>query len=49
MKKLIVGNWKMNPVSKKQAEEIFNGIKKGVEGAAAEVVVCPPYIYLPLD
>ena len=46
MKNLIVANWKMNPVSHKEAENIFDGIKKGVKGAKAEVVVCPPFIYL---
>jgi len=48
MENLIVANWKMNPSSQKEAEEIFNEIKKGVEGLNSEVVVCPPFIYLPL-
>lgn len=48
MKNLIVANWKMNPASAKEAERIFNGIKDGVSGVDAEVVVCPPYVYLPL-
>jgi len=48
MKNLIVANWKMNPNSQKQAEEIFSGIKKGVENTTTETVVCPPFIYLPL-
>lgn len=45
----------MNPNSQKEAEEIFNGIKNGIEAASAqgfggpkEVVVCPPFVYLPL-
>jgi len=46
MKNLIVANWKMNPVSKKEAENIFNGIKKGVKSPSAEVVVCPPFVFL---
>jgi triosephosphate isomerase len=46
MKLLIVANWKMNPTSQKEAEEIFNGIKKGVKDATAEVVVCPPFAWL---
>lgn len=46
MKNLIVANWKMNPDSQKKAEEIFNGIKNGASGAGAEVVVCPPFVYL---
>ena len=48
MKNLIVANWKMNPASQKQAKEIFSEIKNGAEGVASEVVICPPFIYLPL-
>lgn len=47
MKNLIAANWKMNPISQKEAEEIFNEIKKGVKDVAAEVVVCPPNAFLP--
>ncbi len=46
MKPLIAANWKMNPVLQKEAENIFEGIKKGVKNATSEVVVCPPFIYL---
>lgn len=45
MKNLIVANWKLNPVTKKEAEEIFSGIKAGA-GDKCEVVVCPPFTYL---
>lgn len=45
MKNLIVANWKMNPVSKKEALDIFEGIKN-MAGENAEVVVCPPFVYL---
>jgi triosephosphate isomerase len=50
MKKLlIIGNWKCNPSSQKEAQKLFNGIKKGVGGTKkAEVVICPPFVYLPL-
>jgi triosephosphate isomerase len=48
MKNLIAANWKMNPTSQKEAEDIFNKIKKGAEGANSEVVICPPFVYLPL-
>ncbi len=48
MKNLIVANWKMNPSEKKQAEEIFNKIKSGIGSLKSEVVVCPPFVYLPL-
>ncbi len=48
MKPLIVANWKMNPVTLKEAKALFDAVKKGVKGASAEVVVCPPSIYLGL-
>jgi len=46
MKNLIVGNWKMNPVSQKESKEIFDAIKDGVKGLNSEVVICPPFVYL---
>lgn len=46
MKNLIAANWKMNPNLQKEAEDIFDGIKKGLRSAQAEVVVCPPFIFL---
>jgi len=46
MKPLIVANWKMNPSSQKEAEDIFEGIKNGISGTSAEVVVCPPFVFL---
>ena len=49
MKPLIVANWKMNPVTIKEAEELFNSVKYGVKDIQnAETVICPPFIYLPL-
>ncbi len=46
MKTLIVGNWKCNPTSQKEALELFNSIKNGVKNTKAEVVICPPFLYL---
>ncbi|MBX4200546.1 triose-phosphate isomerase [Candidatus Parcubacteria bacterium] len=46
MKSLIVANWKLNPSTKKEAEELFEGIKKAAKDAGA--VICPPFVYLPL-
>lgn len=45
-KKIIIGNWKMNPASQKEAVELFDAIKTGAQNSGAEVVICPPYIYL---
>ena len=42
MKNLIVGNWKMNPESLKEAQKLFNSIKSG----KSEFIVCPPFVYL---
>lgn len=48
-KYLIVGNWKMNPSSKKEAVKLFESVKKGIRAVKnAEVVVCPPFVYLTL-
>ena len=47
MKPLIVANWKMNPISRKQAEHLFESIRKEICGIQnVEVVLCPPFIYL---
>jgi len=48
MKKLIVANWKMNPASSKEAQRFFSSLARGLRGSRAEVVVCPPFCYLPL-
>ncbi|MDP2910336.1 MAG: triose-phosphate isomerase [bacterium] len=47
MKPLIIANWKCNPVKAEEAESLFNSVKKGVKDIrGAEVVICPPFIYL---
>jgi triosephosphate isomerase len=46
-KKIICGNWKMNPLSLKEAEKLFNDIIKNVSTVRkTEIVVCPPFLYL---
>jgi len=40
MKKLIVANWKMNPLTSEEAKILFNQVKE--TGA----VICPPFVYL---
>ncbi len=46
-KKIIVGNWKMNPLSAKEAEKIFSGVKKTAgKLKKTETIVCPPFVYL---
>lgn len=46
MKKIIIANWKMNPVSAKEAKNILNGVKKTIgKLKKTQVVICPPFIY----
>lgn len=47
MKSLIIANWKCNPVTLVEAGNLFNTIRRGIKGIKkAEVVVCPPFIFL---
>ncbi len=48
MKKVfIVANWKMNPVTFKEAESLFVSVNKGIKKTkGSEVIVCPPFVYL---
>ena len=48
-KKLIVANWKCNPTALIKARRLFDSIKKGFKNIkGAEVVICPPFVYLPI-
>ncbi len=45
-KKIIIGNWKMNPLTLKEAEKLFDGVAKSVSAIKkTEVIICPPFIY----
>ena len=47
MKKLIVGNWKMNPTSLEEAKKIAQGVKRATRGVRkTDIVLCPPFVYL---
>jgi len=48
MEKIIVANWKMNPSSVEDAKSLFDAVKNGINNSKAEVIICPPYVYLPL-
>jgi triosephosphate isomerase len=49
IKKLVVGNWKMNPGTVLEAKKIALAVKKTMLGVKSmETVMCPPFIYLPL-
>ncbi len=46
-KKIIIGNWKMNPFTEKEAEKLFSNVSKNISRLKnTEVVVCPPFLYL---
>jgi triosephosphate isomerase (TIM) len=46
-KKLIVGNWKMNPATVAEAKKIAAEVKKGMLGVRkTQAVMCPPFVYL---
>jgi len=46
-KKIIIGNWKMNPRALKEAEKLFSGVAKNISQIKkTEVVICPPFVYL---
>lgn len=48
MKSLIVANWKCNPTTLQEAKTLFNLIKKGIKSVKnIEIVICPPFVYLP--
>lgn len=47
-KKIIAGNWKMNPVTLKDVRATFAGIKRSASKVrGVSILICPPFIYLP--
>lgn len=46
-KLLVIGNWKCNPTTKREAERLFFKIKRGVRKIKnTEVVISPPLVFL---
>ena len=46
-KNIVIGNWKMNPSTIKEAEVLFSGVSKNIASIKkTEIVICPPFIYL---
>lgn len=46
-KKIIIGNWKMNPLTLGEAEKWLKNIAKGVSKIRkTEIIICAPFIYL---
>ncbi len=49
MKNIIVGNWKCNPNTKKEAAKIMQTIiRKSGLYKKSEIIICPPSVFLPL-
>jgi len=47
MKHLVIANWKANPSTLAEAKKLFLSIKRGLgKRTKAEVVICPPFVYL---
>jgi triosephosphate isomerase len=47
-RKIIVGNWKMNPTSIDEAKKITSSINKISDKLKnTNIVICPPFIYIP--
>lgn len=47
-KTYIIANWKMNPLSLREAKKLFTGIKKvGNKARNVQTVVCPPALFIP--
>jgi triosephosphate isomerase len=46
-KKIVIANWKMNPISEKLAEKLFKDTNKVVSKLKnTDIIICPPDIYL---
>ncbi len=46
-KNIIVGNWKMNPLTLKEAEKLFSSVAGLISLIKrTEIVICPPFLYL---
>lgn len=46
-KKIIVGNWKMAPITYEEAKKTFAGIKKTAQKLRnTDTIVCPPFVYV---
>ena len=46
MKALIIGNWKMNPATYREAKKLLDATRKAAEKTKRSVVVAPPAVFL---
>jgi triosephosphate isomerase (TIM) len=46
-KRIIIGNWKMNPLTLREAEKLFSNVAKDISLVKkTEIVLCPPFLYI---
>ena len=46
-RKIIIGNWKMNPLAASMADKLFTDVAKSISRVKnIEIVICPPFVYL---
>jgi triosephosphate isomerase len=45
MKKIVIANWKMNPVKLALAKKLIADVKKLAKKTSADLVICPPFVY----
>ncbi len=43
---LVVGNWKMK-INHQSAQKLVDGLIEGLPSEGADIVVCPPFLYIP--
>ncbi len=43
---LIIGNWKMNPMSRIEAELLTGAVVKGTKKMTADIVIAPPFLFI---
>ena len=47
MKKLLVANWKMNPITVLEARQLWLASRRAAKGARnVQLVICPPAVFL---
>lgn len=46
-KNIVIGNWKMHPLTLKEGEKLFADIAKQVQAfKKTDIVICPPFLYI---
>ena len=45
---LVVGNWKMNPITRREATDLFLSVRDECRNiSGVETVICPPFLWIP--